>query len=787
MKYSIFFFLFIMILVGGLTAQTYIPPGNVYGTWSSGSDPYYVQGEITIPDDSTLIIEPGVLVVFEGYYALNVQGRLLAIGTATDTINFTVFDTTGFHDPNISQGGWNGIQFIDTPLDNDTSKIIFCRLQYGKAVGTSPPNNSGGAIFISNFNKVLISNCLIINNSAGGVNSPAGGGLYLTFSSIKLEENEISNNRALDGGGILVWESDPVFINNRIVSNHADEGGGGIWIGGLSNPKFYHDIILNNIAVNNGGGMVCWQTTNTTLNSVTFTGNFANWGGGVGVFDCEMQMSNCNINDNSATSLGGGLAADFSDLSIDSTFFTSDTSGFQSGAIHAWYSNLQIKHSVFEYNESDFGGAIHSEFSELQIDSSTFSKNKAIDGAGIHTSNTNMFIDSCLFFQNEASNIGGGIQYHIDTTEFTSPYQVSILNSRLIQNSGFYRGALEIQQFNSESSLVSVVIEKCEFIENTIDRGGNLFISGFIDDILISHSFFRGNTAVLRSANCFFSDHANGKVINCLFTSNQTPAGGSASSIGSGANISFLNCTFSNNSGGAVLTLRGDGHSSLLNNIFWGNYNSNIIMNAVSDTTPCTIEINYTDLQFGLDSIIVNDTISTVNWGTGNIDSDPLFVNPAGADYHLQQGSPCIGAGIDSIEIAGVWYYSPVADIEGNPRPNPLGSMPDMGAYESPLASPVGIEEDELNNIPKEYALYQNYPNPFNPITTIEFDLPQTSTVTLKIFNILGEEVTTLVSDRLTAGNYNYKWDASNMASGIYLYRLEAGGYVETRKILLMR
>jgi len=85
------------------------------------------------------------------------------------------------------------------------------------------------------------------------------------------------------------------------------------------------------------------------------------------------------------------------------------------------------------------------------------------------------------------------------------------------------------------------------------------------------------------------------------------------------------------------------------------------------------------------------------------------------------------------------------------------------------------------------YELYQNYPNPFNPTTAIKFYLPQSGQVTLKMFNILGEEVATLVSDRLSAGSYSYKWDASNLASGVYLYRLQAGDYVETRKMVLMR
>ncbi len=97
----------------------------------------------------------------------------------------------------------------------------------------------------------------------------------------------------------------------------------------------------------------------------------------------------------------------------------------------------------------------------------------------------------------------------------------------------------------------------------------------------------------------------------------------------------------------------------------------------------------------------------------------------------------------------------------------------------------VGMEKNEASIFTK-YCL-SNYPNPFNPSTTIEFQLPKSSNVTLKIFNILGKEVAILVSDRLTAGSYTYDWDASNMASGVYLYHLKAGDFVETKKMILMR
>jgi hypothetical protein len=99
----------------------------------------------------------------------------------------------------------------------------------------------------------------------------------------------------------------------------------------------------------------------------------------------------------------------------------------------------------------------------------------------------------------------------------------------------------------------------------------------------------------------------------------------------------------------------------------------------------------------------------------------------------------------------------------------------------------VGIEVNE-SALPQSYELYQNYPNPFNPVTAIKFDLPRTSQVTLKIYNILGEEVATLVSAFLPSGAYKYDWNASGIASGVYLYRLQAGdGFIQTKKLMLIR
>lgn len=91
------------------------------------------------------------------------------------------------------------------------------------------------------------------------------------------------------------------------------------------------------------------------------------------------------------------------------------------------------------------------------------------------------------------------------------------------------------------------------------------------------------------------------------------------------------------------------------------------------------------------------------------------------------------------------------------------------------------------NNVPGQYQLYQNYPNPFNPVTNIRFDLPKASNVKLVVYDILGREVKTLINEFQNAGSYEFKFDASNIASGTYFYRIEAGDFMEIKKMVLVK
>jgi hypothetical protein len=95
--------------------------------------------------------------------------------------------------------------------------------------------------------------------------------------------------------------------------------------------------------------------------------------------------------------------------------------------------------------------------------------------------------------------------------------------------------------------------------------------------------------------------------------------------------------------------------------------------------------------------------------------------------------------------------------------------------------------DQEIGSVLKEYFSAQNYPNPFNPSTNIKFSVPKESIITLRIYNALGQEVVELLNENRPAGEYEVEFDATALPSGVYFYRLQAGSYIETKKMVLVR
>jgi len=111
------------------------------------------------------------------------------------------------------------------------------------------------------------------------------------------------------------------------------------------------------------------------------------------------------------------------------------------------------------------------------------------------------------------------------------------------------------------------------------------------------------------------------------------------------------------------------------------------------------------------------------------------------------------------------------------------------GVWRRPLSEMITSVEGLSPELPKHFSLEQNYPNPFNPATTIQFTIPSGTygRTSLRVYNVLGNEVAILVNEQKSPGTYALRWDASGMPSGVYFYRLRAGQFVETKKLILLR
>jgi hypothetical protein len=137
----------------------------------------------------------------------------------------------------------------------------------------------------------------------------------------------------------------------------------------------------------------------------------------------------------------------------------------------------------------------------------------------------------------------------------------------------------------------------------------------------------------------------------------------------------------------------------------------------------------------------------------------------------------------------GYYYYIQSKDdgTQNDKNPGiPLYSSMFLTMTSLPTSIPTSIEDQTIYE-PRLFTLDQNYPNPFNPSTMMSFSIPKQSFVSLKVFDLIGREVAVILSETLAAGNYSRQWNAQRLSSGIYFYRLQAGSFVETKKLVLIK
>lgn len=317
MKYSICIVLFFVVTMA-LSAETIIPPGPVQGVWNEAGSPYRITGNLSIATGTTLQLDEGVEVIFEGTFRINVSGRILSLGSQANPVSITAQDTLN---------GWSGIRIQDTGgTGNLPSRFEYTQFSYGKAMWGatgSDPLNFGGAIWASN----------------AGVLSFE----YCTFYRCKSIQ---------DGSVIYAQNNTTIIMDNCIVKSCESGFFGGVFVknGGanISNTLFE-----GNIATTFGAGIYLYECTPANVISCKLIDNSAGAVTGIYCFDSPLKVINCLFAGNSTTmGLGGGIGAIYGTLTVTNCTFYQNHSAIGGGAI--WVNSLssaaQITNSIFWAN-----------------------------------------------------------------------------------------------------------------------------------------------------------------------------------------------------------------------------------------------------------------------------------------------------------------------------------------------------------------------------------------------------------------------------------------------------
>ena len=451
------------------------------------------------------------------------------------------------------------------------------------------------------------------------------------------------------GGGMLNLFSNPTVANCTFSGNTAAFGGGMYNSGG--SPTVTNCTFSGNTAsgfVSRGGGMYN-SVSNPTVTNCTFSGNTADYGGGMYNSSSNPTVTNCTFSGNAASAGGGGMFNFLnSSPTVTNCTFSSNTAGSGGGMLNSGSSNPTVTNCSFSGNTTTFlgGGMYNSNGSSPTVTNCTFSGNSAGYGGGMrNSSSSNPTVTNCSFGGNTATFGGGGISNYFASNP---------------------------------------TVANCTFSDNTADFGGGMFNS-VSSDPTVTNCTFSGNSA-FTSGGGMRNSNSNPTVTNCSFSGNTATSFGAGIFNDSG-DPTISNCTFTQNeavTGAAIFNQSSASNPAIQNSIIWGN--TNIMGTSISGP--------------GVPALLVFSDVEGGFPGTGNIDADPLFVDPDKGDYRLSSGSPCADAGnnwgvpIDESDYdqdGDTAELFPV-DLDGNPRFNadeldfdPGCGVPvvvDMGAYE---------------------------------------------------------------------------------------------------------
>ena len=626
-------------------------------TWTETNSPYRIVGDVTIPTGQTLTIQPGVVVLFDADARIVVQGAIEAIGGEGAEIIFQEGSATEWGGFSISGG------------DSSFFQHVLIRDGYANAVA---PDSRGGAMRITGENTVVtVDNCII----SGNVANEGGGAIYAGNSATVILTNTdiLSNNAAYDGGGVYVFGYADAQIENCTFDGNWTTSG------------------------RNGGGLAVTDSAYATVSSTAFNRNYsASRGAAVHVEDADAYFNMVVFADNKSAGGGGGLSAHGAvEIMADGCEFSRDTASTGGGLYATSGAEITVDESLVNAcRATTAGGAVGTQSGAIfRATDSGFLSNAVYDYSGGAFFNTaaSVFLTGCEVRSNRA-RYGGAIRSDAGAV---LDIRESIIASNTADNSsGYYGEGGAIYILGSNDNYIAntvfsdnysrdnggvlnidddgiIVFEHCQFNDNSSgDNGGVAYVESISDvnsSVTMRHCYLHGNYSYYGAG--VYLAHSMGTLENCRITGNNGYHG-VAMYMRSTSTAHLSNCVIqgnrANSSGAAIYATDSSqdyvDHCTIVGN--HGTYDAlyvtysavhyvsnSILWNNTPENINCTANITYSDIQDGCTT------------GSGNIDTDPMFVNVAESDFRLRPGSPCIDSG------------DPAAALDND------STVTDMGAY----------------------------------------------------------------------------------------------------------
>lgn len=631
------------------------------------------------------------------------------------------------------------------------------------------------AILCENVSNFKIDGFQITGGSgAGSFPENVGGIIRCVSSSPIISNNKIVNN---DAGGIWCHYSSPTIISNIISDNSVFDSGAGIKCT-YSSPMIANNRITDNSAAGSGGGIFCYKSS-TTITCNTITENncqsffYKGGGGGIACFESSPLITMNIITNNEAimtdSAEGGGI------------FCSEDSNPLIGGS----YGN---GNDIFENQGSDKGRNI------FRLGLGTIVNAQCNYFGGSEPTEVSVYPISQFDVSNYRTLPISGNRVPILTVIFPPGDTTITVIDRL---------TFSVLAIDPDGDSLSYIWTKNDIkvssypnytlIPTTTDIGIDTIIVAISDsEATVIHKWFitilpvvhpiSGLAKSLTIGNKFFFEKILKPELGEPVTLKITET-----VIGETNIHGKIYAIVENVSNGSIFRRYERSDSTRL-------YQYNSVADSdfvVYDLNWCvgdTVFINYAYLMFipGSDSILIEGY--NIYMVTENYISDEYGINgykvkieqPSNYGYHEE---------ITYYQTLGLSYYLSYSGYIS------MGYIKKFleGAVIEGHTYYTGIENMNTgdNDYPKYFKLSQNYPNPFNAETVIRYQLTKSSLVTLRIFNTLGQEIRRLVDEEKTAGCYTTRWNGNNaagiaMASGIYLVRMESGGFTETKKLLLI-